>query len=71
MKECLIEGCPFEARPVIKSAGKVYYACKKHEAEVEHIAQAEKHVLSEMERMKKQRELLSKQDDDQPFWIKF
>ena len=71
MNECLIEGCPNEAKLIAKSGDKSYYACEKHRKEAAQI------VATEHSRGEKERILVSKQKfpveerEKPPKWIVF
>jgi hypothetical protein len=71
MNECLIEGCPNEAKLIAKSGGKSYYACKEHRKDVAQIIAAE-HTRAESERAEiAHKHLYPEGKEKPPKWIGF
>lgn len=71
MNECLIEGCPNEAKFIAKSGGRSYYACKEHKKDVAQIIAAE-HTRVEVGRSRIASEYLYPEVKDKPpKWLGF
>ena len=71
MEQCLIAGCPNEAKLIAKGGGKLYYSCKEHRKDVVQIIGAE-HTKSEKERIEAQFSISNlKNKKEIPKWMKF
>ena len=66
MEQCLIEGCPNEAKIIAKSGGRKYCACEKHRKDVTQI------IASEFSRGEKERIISAfpKEEKEIPKWMR-